>query len=411
MAADNMKNFSISSLSEYITLVEKHNLTDFISRGEAEKHDAILASAFRPFAKHRKYYNEKHIKQFYDYIGNGLTEMQKKHFLALSQHSGLPTFLLDFTTSPLISLFFACYKEVYTDNSNGFIYFIDNKRLVPIDEHIQNGFSGSLTEGFKNCDTPQNLHLFEHWISETDLEPYEVNDKEFTSDYLKMIISFIDIIANQDSEFTKTEMSQELNNMLISFKSKSFDNFDHLQNALLTLLQDMFKLFPEGSYIEDVVRVNWLRERFDDGRELLDSEYPYPWDHDPFYENPYEISWQSILSYLLYIVSEFLPYSTEKKYYLPFYATYSPPNISGRVTTQNSIFICQTFMSAKRHKNEFKPYKEFLVTQEIEPDYVFEIHNQKEILRQLDSIGINLKSVFGDNDNIAKHIKNQLLNN
>ena len=73
MAADNMKNFSISSLSEYITLVEKHNLTDFISRGEAEKHDAILASAFRPFAKHRKYYNEKHIKQFYDYIGNGLT--------------------------------------------------------------------------------------------------------------------------------------------------------------------------------------------------------------------------------------------------------------------------------------------------------------------------------------------------
>ena len=68
-------------------------------------------------------------------------------------------------------------------------------------------------------------------------------------------------------------------------------------------------------------------------------------------------------------------------------------------------------MSAKRHKNEFKPYKKFLVTQKIEPDYVFETHNRKEVLRQLGSTGINLKSVFGDNDNIAKYIKNQLPDN
>ncbi len=32
--------------------------------------------------------------------------MQRKHFLAFSQHYGLPTNLLDFTSSPLISSIF-----------------------------------------------------------------------------------------------------------------------------------------------------------------------------------------------------------------------------------------------------------------------------------------------------------------
>ena len=49
------------------------------------------------------------------------------------------------------------------------------------------------------------------------------------------------------------------------------------------------------------------------------------------------------------------------------------------------------------------------IKQRIWPDEVIVIENKKDILKELDFIGINNKTVYGDFDNIAQYIKNKYI--
>lgn len=53
-------------------------------------------------------------------------------------------------------------------------------------------------------------------------------------------------------------------------------------------------------------------------------------------------------------------------------------------------------------ENDWFSYK--MIYQLIKPHYILEIRNKDSILKQLDSIGVNLKSIYGDYDSIAKYI-------
>ena len=89
---------------------------------------------------------------------------------------------------------------------------------------------------------------------------------------------------------------------------------------------------------------------------------------------------------------------------LPFYFIYSPPNVLSRIENQSSLFIYQLFYDdfiADPYINEIKNR----ATQKILPDFTIKINNKEKILRSLDSLGINLKFIYNDYDNIAKYIK------
>lgn len=49
------------------------------------------------------------------------------------------------------------------------------------------------------------------------------------------------------------------------------------------------------------------------------------------------------------------------------------------------------------------------IIQTIVPDYVVKVKNQNEILMDLDLLGINLKFIYTDYDNIAKYIVNKYI--
>ena len=121
----------ISSLAEYISVIKEKHLERCISRGENQLYKSLNAAAFR----RNSYLNiQNMINEFQNYVGNSLTEMQNKHILAFSQHHGLPTNLLDFTYSPLVSLYFACIGK---NEKQGFVHFIKSERLINITHHLE----------------------------------------------------------------------------------------------------------------------------------------------------------------------------------------------------------------------------------------------------------------------------------
>lgn len=410
--------YSINNLADYFAAIDRFRLKDYISRGEAGKYPAIQSSAFRPFAATGKYYTQKHLQDYYNCIGNHLTDLQRKHFLAYAQHSGLPTNLIDFSTSPLVSLFFSSYEEGrFAENSegenHGYVHFIRKNRLFPIDLRIEQGYTGGLTEPFR--DTPGSL--LGSWMDQFDPDKtkrfFDFDEPTFKKDYIRMLESFVLFLKEQLPDYEATEMDHKLKKLcdkiILQFSAFSGQQsgFDCIQETLLDFLAELEPLFESGDIIEDIVRTEESLSLL--GGQGIDQRYfDIPFVTDGWNCNGMSpISAAELLNILVSVAGSFAVYSTKNTYYLPFYATYSPPNISGRVSMQNSIFICQTYIGEVRHKNLPDP-KTVLVTQEILPDVTLEICDKKQILEELDMVGINLKTIYGDDDSIAKYIKNKL---
>ena len=97
-----------------------------------------------------------------------------------------------------------------------------------------------------------------------------------------------------------------------------------------------------------------------------------------------------------------------KTFDLPFYFSYSPPNILSRIENQSSLFVYQLYYDY----DLIDPYieeTEHRMIQNISPDYILKVNCKEEILDALDSVGINLKFIYSDYDNIAKYIKSKSL--
>lgn len=105
----------INSLSDFIKVIKNRNLNDYYYRGENQEFSNISSSLIRlrskiPNGINLSDYYEKLIDGYYREISSELNEVERENFLAFSQHHGISTNLIDFTSSPLTSLYFACYK-------------------------------------------------------------------------------------------------------------------------------------------------------------------------------------------------------------------------------------------------------------------------------------------------------------
>lgn len=76
------------------------------------------------------------LRAYYQEVGYELDKMQEENFLAFSQHHGLKTNLIDFTTAPLVALYFACERDKY-DVDSGYVYILNEEDTVDASEFLR----------------------------------------------------------------------------------------------------------------------------------------------------------------------------------------------------------------------------------------------------------------------------------
>ncbi|WP_111858779.1 FRG domain-containing protein [Acinetobacter sp. CFCC 10889] len=125
--------FEIEKLSEFIAFLESVPRNFILSRGHSKAYE-LLPTAFRKNKKGQRLYRKIDLQRFLDdfqinshpYISNTNIIVNDKEWMVYAQHYGVPTKLLDFTYSHVISLMFAL-ENAFNENDpeDGEIWFLD----------------------------------------------------------------------------------------------------------------------------------------------------------------------------------------------------------------------------------------------------------------------------------------------
>jgi len=431
---DENNSVEINSLSEYIELMEKLNaacncdfencvhiqISEYLFRGEGSFYPKRVSGAFRterhlPSLDLYPDFN-KGIDEFYRSVGYRLSEIEKNNFVAFSQHYGLPTNLLDVTPSPLTALFMACYSEernlkggLLNDETPAYLYnFEEYESLEKIRSRYPNESIEELLKETKyGVEKPVYVYIMEHYIDVTDIvERYPEK-------------SIIDLIIDQD-EYTIKKMAE----LIEGFNRK--DQFDienkfriyikQLCKNILNFTNDseFYKLIFEKSNAvcefqnsEDNISklIEHSRLLFCLANEINQHEgftnIPLPHPQDSSQKLRY--CYMTFLSCYLKLIKnnvrqhdggEFMPYMI-----------YRPKITFERARLQQGFFIIQPYVKPFDDNNDTR----IRLVQEIEHSKIIKVNHPEKILRQLDSIGVNLGNMYGDYDSIAKYIKKKYL--
>lgn len=353
----------IKSLSEYIKFFENGNYNNYIFRGEPENYKDIIASAFRGFNGCFNNYRKEYpfvgmINEFKKEVWFNLKPEKKENFIAFSQHHGIPTNLVDFSTSPLVALYFACE----CDNKND----------------------------LKNTDGFGVVNLFENkTIDITDILD-EISDSDILVEYV-----------NNNKIFIKLYRLFEL------YYDKYPDEFECCFKHLCDDIKNYHILEGRNTNEFENANSNYMKKTL----ILFDNNLPseYKSIMNMISENNSDYS-MYVLDYC-FLLKEFIKYfvmSTDWCYWINCIPNflYTPILAFERGRNQQGLFIYQAFLSY----TDSVYGGPVLARQRIWPEILLIIENQKDILRELDYIGINRKFIYNDYDNISKYIKEKYNN-
>lgn len=155
----------IKKLSEYMSYVEKLSENFNLSRGQSRDYP-LVPGAFRKDERGKRKYSKQvtahFLKEFrinsHLYMDKPWDVKNDYEWMIHAQHYGIPTKLLDFSRSHIISLMFAVEKafdESLEDPRNGVVWFLNSKTLNSLHSSRSDLFMLSDNElKLNDCDGP-----------------------------------------------------------------------------------------------------------------------------------------------------------------------------------------------------------------------------------------------------------------
>lgn len=413
------KRYKIATVSQYLDVIRENNLKNYILRGQNEPFYGIEASLFRKYKgswDSDKIYNlEVIINEYYKRVVSRITADERNNFLAFCQHHGIPTNLVDFSYSPLVALFFACYgkdlpkftlndlvgtmspEQLIKDKSAqgrlihnlcnrlskkdiseyAEVYLINKKRLIDITEIILENNYNNIFDALLN-DNEIQLKVYK--------KVYEVFPKEIDEIalWINNIIDCYNINkCTIDGLVSRIDEDKEIEN-ITKYKNK-------INNNLKKGIKELYNYIKENAF--DDIEGNLFYPM--DYELEIDSEYGFD-------GRDYCVIGSKIYMELLINILKIFAYFKEKLFIsLNIYFIHQCPNIFDRISNQKGLFVQQPYL----YYAEDTYNCHVLSFQKIIPDITIKIENYNEILKELEYLGVGLDFIYNDFDSIAKFVK------
>ncbi len=342
-----IESIEVKSLSEYVNMLQKYSSEEYFYRGENNNFEERQAGGFRDFdGEWKSNYKDYmvYVDKYYTEIGHRLNDIERENFIAFAQHHGIPTNLIDITTAPLVALYFACNKA---KSNVGYIYLFDKKYI-----NVTNIFTA-----FPRKNLIDLICSKEDVVIKILLRELEV----FKFKYEAEFDNLLKILINELEHY-------------IGWDDFDFEGFDNLPTR-------------DFSY--------FLAKEICDRTDIdFIAKYSEDFDLD-------EVSYLCIACYLFTNVDIMRNYF----YWINFLPNliYKPVLKFERARLQSGEFLVQAnmFYEEEVYDTQMLPRQRIVYKEKIT------IKNTKKFLKELDNIGINKATIFGDFDSIASYIVNK----
>lgn len=388
-----MEVININDINEYISFIDDLQ-GDFYFRGESSlNYKDITASAFReysiPFTNKKKIIDYTiALSEYYREVGHQLTDIERENFIQYSQHYGIPTPLVDITSSPLTALYFSVSSNYSEDTCK--VHVFDRERFIDMSDFND-----------KNVMRLNNFFL----------------NNDFTREIMKRMADL------SEDAFNKIFMQSCDELFKITFKTAAGNKIKEAgtkeEKAMLEIIDDIdIEGISEKDFIENFVKKfeskfeisnKMHREtgKFTITLSLIGNEPTHIFDFNRYFRKTRVI----ILSYIIDQIFRSLIYNYTNihsesfgkiaRMFFPLISI-QPTVKFDRMKSQEGLFIFQLPIYRQNKKG-------LIGYSEIKGDYVLEINNKEKIFRSLERMGINQMNIFPDHDNIASYLKNKQL--
>ena len=407
MDTQNIKNKEnityIESVSDFLNDIKgirnKSGYTLFY-RGHSDKNYELKPSIYRNenFIKNEdKIYRETIAKVPYDFNGKSSIES-----LALMQHYGVPTRILDLTTNALVALYFACeeskkIKEITKVKGGSFLKKVNIDGEVIIfnipNESVCYSDSDKVTILANLSKYENNLHYEKNTSYKQDISDVEIKIKEILKKTLKVIN--IDAVLEKAESLRDYSLNkkEELKKYYEDYRLKNIDK--KIEDIIIENYKGKEKIKDDIKSFFTILLLTILKTIIDEAEQSYINSLN---EKDPY------------LKKLLHYIRE------DKSYFKPIInpndigkiLAVKPKLDNPRIVRQQGAFLIFGAESSFVY-NSTKPMpeikKDWIIKGNNNNKIIIKSSKKESILKELDKLGINKSTLFPEIDKVADYIK------